>query len=270
MPITGIKLVGDFSIQGSFRDEREEVLTQFTNPKGVHKAKSMWAAVEQDFNLNILNNQWPQGGYKRGGVLAIGYVQGLEAFKDKDLILSKDAINVVYTNNVASDYVPMTGWILAHRMCHAITCRPSYVNLDRAVHQSISEALSSYNLEIKSRDWSGFTVLDELPRGGYELANALLTMKSARERRLRQALELLPELITQYLMKGEITFNTAPEILEIVSEEKSFFNYDTEKMLEKTCINTSEVDAIFAKLRETLRAGIPPMFDDLVGKVLIF
>ena len=118
-PISDISFTGDWEKNSSFRAQDRKLLT---NPKAITKIKAMWKFPEDiNFNIICVNHKEAKNHIEVGLVdkeyIIKGFAEtGDEIYKN----LKGDEINVIFTNNNGSEGVPMTGWIMAHRLGHAI------------------------------------------------------------------------------------------------------------------------------------------------------
>ena len=135
------------------------------------------------------------------------------------------AINIIFTNNSGSERVPMTPWIMAHRIGHALVRekgRNQFDNHSNPMAYAFSDLIrhTSYILE------NGYGFRDQrLPVNvkqlasasrGYQLLytkfwSAICTFRSARTGNMRDWFEVNNELIAQYITTGSLKVNELPK-----------------------------------------------------------
>ena len=135
---------------------------------------------------------------------------------------TKDHITVILTHNVTSlrRYVPLTPWILVHRIGHAagkmLGCgNNKFDSYEYAVRASIAKIQLLANKRIYKKSWKDIKDVNwEFPTDNrmseyhaHDIATNLLTMHSARSNRLGSHFEWGPECLAQYVISGKVTFN---------------------------------------------------------------
>lgn len=130
-------------------------------------------------------------------------------------------IVVFYTHNITSprNYMPMTAWIMMHRMQHALLVHDHMLNvLIKAFDCATWSGLHKiYNL-IYTPDHSGWkypglmdvnVFLPDTERT--KIASVLFTMRSARNNCLTNPIDLSAEILAQYVITGRVKFNRVEE-----------------------------------------------------------
>jgi hypothetical protein len=113
-----------------------------------------------------------------------------------------NAITIVLTENDAGDgRIPMTPWIIGHRLCHAIL--DSFDEEKHALEQRAANIVKSY---------LGYDSL-----GGYhsKIWDELGTFGAARDGKVRGINEFVVESMVQYLSRGKITYNVVEPLNEL-------------------------------------------------------
>jgi hypothetical protein len=205
-PIDDITHIGDWSKGSSFRHRVDRKI--LTSDKAIQKIKAKWANTEVPFDIFLVNN--------KEGILQqeVGEVSVPWLQRNMPITLSQigennfrsDAVTVIYTNNSGTERVPMTAWIMAHRLGHALFRSDKNPSFQDAMHELESMAKnyleSLYDITI--------TGLNDRWREEGNILNAFFqkigTMKSARENNLRSDFEFIYELLAQYMITGKITF----------------------------------------------------------------
>ncbi len=260
-PISDISFMGDWDKNSSFRQQDRKLLS---NPKAITKIKAMWKFPEDiNFNIICVNHKEAKNHIEIGVVdqkyIAKGFTEtGEDILKS----LKGDEINVIFTNNNGSEGVPMTGWIMAHRLGHAIQrSRWRYPKLvyywDEAIQlyiDSLSNLNEHYNtnFSINKRNQS-------LPLTGplKYLVNHIGTMKSARDANIRNPYEFLHEMLAQYMITGSIKLNPPP------------LSFKYRNAIIKRPENESLDDEWIYDIPHQLKDYFETVLYNLVGKILV-
>jgi hypothetical protein len=120
-----------------------------------------------------------------------------------------DNITIVFTNNTGAERIPLTPWMMAHRMGHAMRRRTNY-QFDRAW----ADADRHFWRAIENILGEDYGIRNTTPEIENAFANAIGTMRSARQNQIRRSGEMVYELFAQYLNTGEVKFNPAPAQLQ--------------------------------------------------------
>lgn len=233
-PIEDYQTIGDFSRNSSFRHSIDRRLA--SNPNSIERIKNMFANTNHDFRLWFVNNAEANRHTEEGpvdeGWLQENMPQTLAEINARGGFGS-ESINVIFTNNKGSQRRPMTGWIMAHRMGHAILRTGSgrgtryggehsyFTLLNGELEKKVQELLKVYGQSVpryrtRNQGYSGYGSYNQ-PGENYNdmmirrLLAQIGTFRSARENNMRTSAEFIFECFAQYLLKGQITFNPAPE-----------------------------------------------------------
>lgn len=233
MPMVGYNTLGNFDKNSSFRRPADRKI--LTNPIHVQRAKDAFRSTNHNYNMFFVNS--PEAGkFSEVGFVDMGYLEErmpktLEAINQQGGF-RKDAINVIFTNNNGADWRPMTAWIMAHRLGHALI-RSKRMFLSKEIPYSHKDLLNEtvrvlaeimeecYGIKLRnydsaSRGQPDLTLLSrDSERAMQALFHAIGTMKSAREGNLRTAFEFIHEALAQFLLQGGVKFNPLPEILKV-------------------------------------------------------
>ena len=129
----------------------------------------------------------------------------------------EDAINIIFTNNTGADKMPFTCWTASHRMGHVFQRSknlPEWHYFANEVQRDMENIIqTAYTYTVKKVNYGNFP--DERGRKLLKaLAQDLGTMRSARQRKLRNYFEFPYELLAQYLLtKNKIQFNEPAKLL---------------------------------------------------------
>lgn len=125
----------------------------------------------------------------------------------------KNCFNVLFTHNEGDERIPLTPWMVGHRLVHALvsemTVRPDEhtQEFDQAWRAMTSIAGCLRHARAKTEyplnSWARLT--DEEEHDCWAESSTLL---SAKHHRIKRSGEFLIELITQYFITGDFTINT--------------------------------------------------------------
>jgi hypothetical protein len=232
-PIEDYQTIGDFGRSSSFRRSADRRLV--TNPVYIERIKNMFANTNHDFRLWFVNsaeaNRHSEVGPVDEGWLQENMPQTLAEIQNRGGF-GPEAINVIFTNNKGAEWRPMTGWIMAHRMGHAILRTGSgrgtryggehsyFSLLNNELEKKVKELLKVYGqsvprYRVRNRGYNSYEQPPENMDAAMirRLLGQIGTFRSARENNMRTSAEFIFECFAQYLLKGQITFNPAPENL---------------------------------------------------------
>jgi hypothetical protein len=215
-PIEDLNMVGDWSKNSSFRHETDRKL--LTNPKAQAKIIHKWANTVVPFSLNFVN--FPGAGkFLEQGEVSMDWLQQNMPKVLPQLKISDEAVNIIFTNNSGAERVPMTAWILAHRFGHALQrFQKNYEfqeymrHMERIIKGILADA---YNLQAPPPLGYGRSDADYQRIRSFDSAilafmEAIGTFKSARENNVRNVNEWYLEVLAQYMLAGQVTFNPIP------------------------------------------------------------
>jgi len=203
----------------SFTDKRDRVLT--TNPKAVQQLKKKWEKIGEDVYVYVVNSKEARD-HTEVGVVTREWLETQMPAIAPHIPQHEDGITILYTNNKGAEKVPMTPWIMAHRLAHAMARGKwqggrdinEYSEAERSINDTVADILkTSYGYTPPSTDKYGndrtSTVRYEKIRKKF--FEEIGTFRSARNKKLRADFEFLNEVIAQYIITGKITFNPIPQ-----------------------------------------------------------
>lgn len=180
---------------GSFRPTDQRIIQ---SPKAEAKIRRVLARVPQTIDLVFFELGGPVLDVRAVGD-AIGGVFDREELRARFPQLpassTPSAITLVMSHNEGLEAVQLSPWIIMHRMGHG--CTMSEGSYYGNVFEEVVEYLSGIWREV-SDNWA----VDAI-----DTAKFLGTMKSAREKTLTQALELIFELFAQHCVQGHARLN---------------------------------------------------------------
>jgi hypothetical protein len=216
-PISDFHHIGDFTKNSSFKAQDRKLVTA---PKALTKIKAQWRYPEEtEFNIIFVNSADARK-HMEVGIVTIDW---LHENMPRDFAMIEDALdndkaNIIFTNNNGAERVPMTGWVMAHRVGHALEATTRRGSKDGAGWY-MTEAMKEFRLTITDilGDWYGIRTkgrfLNDFPQNGPWLGflREVCTFKSARENNIRNPFEVPLECLAQYMFTGEVKFNPVPK-----------------------------------------------------------
>lgn len=214
-PIEDINHVGDWNRSSSFDRAPDRKL--LTNPKAIQKIIKMWEKTPVPFQINFVNHAegrlWMN---REAGKVSLEELKKNMPRVFDEIKIDPNAINIIYTNNGGGDWVPLTGWMMAHRFCHTLVRSkgdrqqvPTMWDARDILWRTTSQLLAEYGLKTPE-----YYDHDRFSPKAKEITNffyAIGTMRSARNRQLSNPNEFFFELFAQYMMTGSIKFKPLPK-----------------------------------------------------------
>lgn len=280
-PITNYDTVGDFSRGLSFTDRRDRIL--ITNPKTIELTKKKFANTEHTINFIFVNTKEGRKFTEVGIVDGLDWVRnnlGKEVAAKLENIDLADSINVIFTNNKGAEKIPLTGWMMAHRLAHAMArkngTRPRYSQYKEASNSLISTFSSIMDLygvaNVPTDDdrmsWANFSTDYKRVRKNQLMMKhffqQVATFRSARKGIIRDWFEVLNELVAQYLTTGKVKFNKAPTnfISYEPNGQKTYLRINSKQDLE-------EANEMLDTLSRTMEYMIDDIMSTMYGEILV-
>lgn len=218
-PINAFELHGDWSSGAKPRGYDKPSIGIVTSQAGVEKIRQKWAKSHVDFDMYLVRS--PKA-YKHREVGEVK-PEWVKPNLGVDIPFNEDAVTIIFTNNVGADKIPMTAWTLAHRFAHSARRGSTALSQEfdrfagilerslsliaRVQYGYVPDSPYSYNRDSNS------------PRKDIvwrQLCMALGTMKSCRDKNLRNEFEFTYELIAQHIVTGGIKLNsTLPRVIPL-------------------------------------------------------
>jgi hypothetical protein len=275
MPVSHYQTVGDFSKGSSFRKEPDRKLV--TNPKAIQKLHTKLANGKFDLNLFFVNMPG-MGKYVETGLVPSGdwVAQHMpKAWPEIQPNISSESINVIFTNNSATPHYPMTAWIVAHRIGHAIDRWTSerqdrgFADMTKTMEEYAARVFELYGVRLPksySSYYGGNDQRSSLPRRALLLRyffEQIGTMKSARDRNLRDDGEFRHELCAQYLTSGKITFRPLGRSIVV--------GYSYGRPQYRSCAegDVDYANSLVSSLAETVEDSFDTSIGQCVGRILV-
>jgi len=193
-----------------------------------------------------------------------------------------DKTVVFFLGNAADQWVRASGWMLLHRLGHAsrtthkpeMMVNPAYSHALTLMFENLQNVFGNFGVDFwldhddqvnarvpsgkrhNSREWAVYGL------------QKIMTMRSARAGKLRDAYEALYELWAQYLNTGGVTFRT-PKTFDFTGQSR---NNNPEIRSEQELM-PGDIQLIDGYLEEFERVmneeAFPPMEESIAGEILI-
>lgn len=270
MAIANYQTVGDFRKRSSISSKVDRDLV--THPKAIEKIKRQWEKTPWDFDIFVINDpRVNKSQFREVGVVDPSFVYNQMKLTPEEIPINPDHITILFTNNVAAEKIPLTGWTMAHRLGHAMAAsrndpvggawREFTQELRKIVNNIMEEV---YGIDTKFRAWGADT--DNKEKMLKYVAQELGTMKAARDKKIRNWYEFGYELLAQYFITGHIKLNPLPD--NIVVGMGGWGRKQTTRVKNpeiQGTYNTHDLD-YFA---HGLESWIDNVLDHAVGKVFV-
>lgn len=210
----------------SYTHKQDRVL--LTNPNAVQQMKKKWENTDYDFAIYVVNSKEARNHMEIGKVNREWLETNMPSIepyiKEPD-----DEIIVLFTNNKGEKRVPMTPWIMAHRLAHAFSrygtssngrTVSEYTSAEEEIKRVVVEMLKDdYGWSKLKKDdiWTekNYNTNKMIERVYRKFFEAIGTFRSARSGNLRNDFEFLNEIIAQYIITGSIKFNPTPRLINL-------------------------------------------------------
>lgn len=275
-PVTDYKTFGDFSKSHSFKKRDRAIIT---SPKSINNTKQKLGKTEHNLNLYFINSK-EANRHTEIGVVSLNWVKqnlGDEIYNYISNKLEEDAINVIFTNNKGEQGVPMTPWIISHRIAHALSKNDytrygqthaqfqEYREAGNSLREAFNDLIECYGIQTQTfskhiSDTNAQQYLNLNDRQKQllfkQIGSQVCTFKSARDGKIREWFEILNELFAQYIVTGRIQFNLAPDRLKF---GRGFLSLQDEET----------ANDILNALSHTLHYWFDSLCNSAYGKILV-
>lgn len=261
MAMNSLQLKGDWGKNAPTRAFDRPSIGILTSPSGVKKIKNMWKKLDHSVDVYVLRSVEGKDHVEYGMV-------DPQFVKDKlklDIELDPEAITIIFTNNVASEKIPLTGWTLAHRFGHSLRRRngllinpknsytffDSFNQIQKTLDDILREMSKVYRIQLNDTN---------IRRMYYHIGK----FKSARDRNIPRLSEFIYELIAQHIIQGGVIFNTSLDPIPLNSAwgKKRFAHSNPKEDLEdwENYLNRCAADISYY---------IDQMLGDAIGNVFV-
>ena len=232
-PIGDLHHIGNWEKNSSFGTVDRKLVT---NPILVNRMRERFGKCPYDFQIFFVNSPEARKYAEIGEVDATWLHDSMpkaaaeiDKLTQQGVGIKEDSINIIFTNNTGAERVPMTTWIMAHRIGHALRRKNGGSSEQSGAGYASREAekyliegtrdLLTHDYGVQDRTKVGRETYRPLGNREAELLytsfwQAIGTFKSARDGNLRDYFEMLNELIAQYITTGAINFKPLPPSFE--------------------------------------------------------
>lgn len=233
-PLGAYQTIGDFSKPHAFQGKTDPTLV--ASPKAIENVRKKFGKTPYTINM-FFDNKPGARQYAETGKVDLAWVReklGEDVAKAVEPFVGQDEnINIVYVGNAAAQKAPMTPWIMAHRMAHALARFDfnggrsgrqfnTYGLIVREINFFLEDILQNvYHMRnfqnVESRGSSYDEQRSQMIRQSQlrmiHLFQELCTFKSARDKNIRDYFEIYNELFAQYVIEGKVRFNKLPRVI---------------------------------------------------------
>lgn len=206
--------IGDRSISSFHQDDQQLM----NSPKALRKIEHVWRNSLIDIDL-YLYDVGVDPDRALDAVYSNGLISRIRNRKIRNIDLgvefSPDAISVILTNNAGINRIPLTGWMIAHRLFHTFEVAGKMTNNPMLAHivNELFDITEDALFRIKSHV--------NLPN--LKLAASIGTTRACRNEALSSPYELVPECFAQYILTGSVRLNSTPETAKIVELLRGYY-----------------------------------------------
>lgn len=270
-PINDLEFVGDIDLSQPYNDRSPGAVMPnklskadvgpAMSTKGRAKIFQMFEKTPFTFNFYILAN--PETAKSIGRFQDSHMQIPVDTFEK---VVGKkhdpNSITFVVTNNVTNqgNYVPLTGWILAHRLGHGaqIGKHPLWNKTEMYFYNYLGRLLGPTREQslafprVRTRPYRSFVD----PVGDKQLMSLWVdigTMRSARNKNTSSSLDIFPEIFAQYLLTGKVTFKP------LDAHNHGLVN-DVKTTNEKIMKLEDTINGMFPRILESMVGGIWRLF----------
>lgn len=225
VPLGAYQTIGDFSKPHSFRGKTDPVL--ITSPKAIENVRKKFGKTPYVINMFFVNKPGVAK-HTETGTVSLDEIRKRLGDDVANAVAphyqEEDNVNIVFVSNLGAQKVPMTPWIMAHRMAHALARgsrgnmgHQNYMEVIRTINDFLSEVLPEvYGVRYVNPERLGYTDTERQQQRNAQLMmihlfQEMCTFRSAREKKIRDYFEIYNELFAQYVIEGKIRFNPLPE-----------------------------------------------------------
>lgn len=212
----------------SFRPDDKKLLS---HPKGLDKIHKVWRSSVVDVDLYTFDMNMPPDIALTVATTNSRDPHAILAGLENTIKPNPETITVVFTQNEGAKRMPLTGWIIAHRMFHAFQS-----SKDGPMHHANRLGIDRICVALFDQMTIAFDALKDYSTDVKALACAIGTTKACRDGNLSQFRELVPECFAQYMLRGRVRLNRINDDRDAISaieEFEAFLNTAFGNMIEK-------------------------------------
>lgn len=281
-PLGDYELIGDWDNPSedkptdSFKDAQDRKIV--SNPKAIKKVRQKLGKTNHILNMYFVNQAIPAlSGYEETGVVSQEWIQHNIPVVSEQMRINSDEIAIVWTNNWGLNKVPMTPWIMMHRLGHgaAVSERPirgsgqitslrndvaeKWTQVEQSLRGSMISMLDRYQTDSSA---SPEKHVDAWIGNGdiHRIYEHMGTMKSAKSGGYKSnPYEFIHEMFAQYIITGKVTLNPWPHRFTL--------NKTTFEVPQKS--NRDDINNITIQLQKLLQRQFEVVLYALHGKVVV-
>lgn len=175
-------------------------------------------------------------------------------------------VTIVLSQNASQDQLPLTPWILAHRIGHCFQAGTGLSHVERQVFDVLDEVIrvsAPTFVEATHFSFSGQSGMS-LSDHHWDVIASYLDTRCARQHRIINPLDIFAECIASYLIRGTVKLRQ-PEVVTVFRDSAFDFRHDQPALCEYEA-KPYDVCAMEQKLNAILDSA----FTALRGKILSF
>jgi hypothetical protein len=212
-PVDDIQTMGNWNKATKSKNKYDSSsIKLLNNPEYIKRLKTKFASnVPYIFNLYFIKSPKASQHVEYGPITEEKLREFISDVDVSPIInaskANPESITIIFTNNSGVEKIPLTPWMIAHRISHSMYrsqfSYDSYNQLSNEYKHFLRQINSTlegcYNIR------GGFFSRDEAL---VKLVNGLGTFRSARENKITRPFEFIHEVFAQYLTTGNIEFNS--------------------------------------------------------------
>jgi hypothetical protein len=175
--------------------------------------------------------------------------------------INAQAVNVIFTNNSGDGGLPVTAWILAHRLGHVLDEHddglyqvPEMEDAIYVLFAAFNRIFAAYGIRDFPRRLRDFHQQPQFGPTTMALVGQIGTMRSARSKTVQTPYEFFLELFAQYIIKGKITFNQVPSELAVGNHRLTL---------------SQDVSGTLTELSDALQDYFQTVLHAIVGRIFV-
>lgn len=251
----------------SYTDKRDRRL--LTNPISVKRMKNLFDKTSEDFYFYMVNTKEARDFTEEGFVKREWLEKNMPGINEH-VGDHEDGITVIFTNNRGDQKIPMTPWIMAHRIAHAfqrITNWKMHGGREISEYSSANEAIDGTVTDILKRSYGVDTIHFRNDREAALVRKKFFeeigTFRSARKKILRADFEFINELFAQYLITGDVKFNPLPKKIVL----SKAWGHDGRALYLRG--DREESEAMLDMLANDMEYYVENMLSQAIGKIFV-
>ena len=250
MPIVDIKTHGDLTAIGSFRPQDTKIIA---STRAHAKMARVLSRIPAPIELHFVHLPKPFSNYEIDRHFCgsgVGFLPSQQVEKTYQVSLPERplALTVMLVENEGREWIPLTPWMVAHRLAHALVIR--------------NESRSDMQRLIRKFDDELCCISNAYCIDNSKTANMFGTARSSRKYLLSRYTEWFFECFAQYCVTGAIRFNPARRV----------FGYQkpgTMAVKLKDDIETAAIDAKFTELSNNMTWMFDCFLRTCAGRVVV-